>query len=86
MAVVPHLPTTSAPSQTFPQALLMVSRRRGFIESIRSAAHHDTFIGVVFSAFAEKCCPRVEKNRPGNAWPIAVLLKCLAARFPPSRK
>jgi hypothetical protein len=61
-------PTTSAASQTFPQALLVVSQPYGFIESVRFEGHHDTYISAVFSAFAEKSCSRVEENRPGPAW------------------
>ena len=34
----------------------------------RFEGHHDTFIGVVFPALAEKCRLRVERDRPGHAW------------------
>src|SRR5476649_2855519 len=38
-----------------------------------SKFHHDNYVGDLFPSFAEKCCPRVEKSRPGNAWAIALL-------------
>ena len=63
-----HFPITSRPLKLFPKPsswlhVSTVSMSRSDEKCITT-----TIISVVFPAFAEKSCPRSEKNRPGHAW------------------
>jgi len=55
-------------SQTFPQALLVVSRRHGFIEliGVRGASRHYYQLSF-FSALQKSETTGVEKDAPGHA-------------------